>query len=67
MGYLISIYIITASIFGRILLRSSTFHTRAEYHSRCCDFMRRFIHVESTDTAATGHGHGASTEASLQT
>ncbi|KAH8416598.1 hypothetical protein KR222_010611, partial [Zaprionus bogoriensis] len=47
-----------ASIFGRILLRSSKPNVSADYHSRCSEFMRRFIHVEGLDSAGAGAGGG---------
>lgn len=62
---LINLYIIPASIFGRILLPSKQDY-KQEYQLQINKFMRRFIHVESPDTVAAGHGHGGSTGASLQ-
>ncbi|TDG42358.1 hypothetical protein AWZ03_011212 [Drosophila navojoa] len=53
-----------ATIFGRILLRSSKCNVTIDYHSRCNEFMQRFIRIESPDTLSGGNGHGG---ASLQT
>lgn len=55
---------ITATIFGRILLRSNKCNITIDYHSRCNDFMQRFIRIENPDTVSGGSGHGG---ASLQT
>lgn len=57
-----------ASIFGRILLRSSKSKVTTDYHNRCSEFMRRFIYIETADSIAGGNeGHGGATGASLQT
>lgn len=64
---LINLFTIPASIFGRILLPSMKYERTQGYQGRKIEFMCRFIHVESSDTVAAGHGHGGSTGPSLQT
>ncbi|XP_034099377.1 type II inositol 1,4,5-trisphosphate 5-phosphatase [Drosophila albomicans] len=56
-----------ASIFGRILLRSSEYAMTIDYANRCSEFMRRFIYIETSDAIVGGNGHGGATGPSLQT
>ncbi|XP_023179530.1 type II inositol 1,4,5-trisphosphate 5-phosphatase isoform X2 [Drosophila hydei] len=53
-----------ATIFGRVLLRSSKCNVTIDYHSRCSEFMQRFIRIENPDTVVGGNGLSS---ASLQT